>query len=310
MADESLFRADLVDVIAQTLTQGLMKHINAVLNQYDYTGDEALNIEFDENGNPTNYKDWDFRTMSSNRPRPNAPYLLVGRVIPWADDDYGMSAPNPSNESVKVKEDGGLIVDSKTTGGRESGLMLIDGFTNFEREGVSFNQYVTKYDSDGNEDGYTFVKGIFSPHKVWLQEPLFYDTHGGESYTIHHTTVKRGYSESGITMFRFAIHNETTRKGTICAHAMKHYFNTLQADDDMIQVEFEERADNENPAWTFVDNVGDITDASRLLSEDEVQKGIQKRHELEITLRVAEVLKREDPSLESKLQVKISTPES
>ncbi|MCF8012294.1 MAG: hypothetical protein K9L56_13540 [Clostridiales bacterium] len=309
MADDKLFRADLVDVIVQTLTQGLMKNINKALAQYDYTGDEALNTEFDSNGNPTNFKEWDFRTMSSNRPRPDAPYLLVGRVVPWSDDDYGISPSRPADNSLRVKEDDALIVESQTTGGQEDGMLLVDGLTNFDRQGISINQYVAKYDADGNEEDNTFVSGILSPHKVWLQDPLFYDTNGGEGYKIFHTEVDRTFSESGTTMLRFAIHNSSTRKATISVHAIRHYFQTLQANDDLISVELDERESGENPAWAFVEEVGDIIDASRLLSEDEVNKGIQKRHEVQVTLRVAEALHRLDPALESNLQVKISNPQ-
>lgn len=310
MAEEDLFRADLVDVIVQTLTQGLMKHINKALSQYDYTGDDALNMEFDSNGNPTNFKEWDFRTMSSNRPRPDAPYLLVGRVVPWSDDDQGITPSRPADISLRVKDDDALIVDSETTGGQEDGMLLIDGFTNFERQNISINQYVARYDVDGTEEEHTFVSGLLSPHRVWLQDPLFYDTKGGENYKIFHTEVDRTFSESGTTMLRFAMHNETTRKSTISTHAIRHYFQTLQANDDLISVELDEREAGENPAWAFVEELGDVVDASRLLSEDEVSKGVQKRHEIQVTLRVAEALHRLDPALESNLQVEISSPET
>lgn len=302
------FRADLVDVLTQTLTRGMMKHINTVLEEYSYSGDELLYTEYDDQGKPTNIGEWDFRPMNSNRPIPDPPYLLVGRVIPWSDTGEGLSAPNPNEASTRIKGD--LIVSGTTTGGKESGLFLIDGLTSFRDKDITINQYVARLDENGDEVENTFTQSRVDAHKILLQDPLFYDSLGGENYEIYHTTVQREYNDSGNVTLRFAIHNSTQEKATLCSHAMRHYFRTLKAKSDMIDVELSEREDNETPAWSHIDEVGDITDASRLLDENEVQKGVQHRHELQVSLRVAEVLLRRDAALEGDLQVKVQQPQT
>lgn len=308
MADKQ-FRADLVDVIVQTLTRGLMVHINKVLKEYDYSGEDLLNTEYDDQGNAINIQNWDFRPMSSNRPRPEAPYLLVGRILPWSDDNTGMLTPRQATSYDLAKQEDKMIVASQTTGAVGDGDMLIDGLTNFRQYELGINQYVARLDSDGNEEAYALIRKVMSPHKIKLQDPLFYETYGGEPYEIYHTMVDRAYKDSGITLLRFAVHNYSSEKATICAHAIRHYFETLRGNSDLIDVELEEREAGENPAWAFVEEVGDITDASRLLSEDETQKGVQHRHEVQISLKVAEVLHRRDEALESNLQVSITQPE-
>ena len=308
MSPDKQFRADLVDLLTQTLTRGMMKHINAVLEQYDYSGDDLLYTEYDESDNPVNIGEWDFRPMNSNRPIPDPPYLLVGRVMPWSDDDTGPSYPNPNESSQRIKDEDELIVSGTTTSGRESGYYLIDGLRNFRNKDITINQYVARLDEDGSEVEHTFTQSKLDAHMILLQDPIFYDTLGGESYEIYHTTVQREYNDSGNVILRFAMHNKTQKKATLCVHAMRHYFNTLKAKSDMIEMELDERADGETAAWTHIDEVGDITDASRLLDENEVQKGVQNRHEMQVSLRVAEVLLRRDAALEGDLNIKIEQP--
>ena len=302
------FRADLVDVLTQTLTRGMMKHINSVLKEYNFSGESLLYTEYDDNGNPTNIGKWDFRPMNSNRSIPKPPYLLVGRILPWSDTETGLTAPTPNEGSRRIKEGDGFIVSGETTGGHESGLYLIDGLSNFRNKDITINQYVSRLNYSGEEVDHTFTQSRLGAHKILLQDPLFYDSLGGEPYEIHHTTVQREYNDSGTVILRFAIHNSTQEKATLSSHAMRHYFRTLKAKSDMIQVELDERSEGETPAWAHIEEVGDITDASRLLDESEVQKGVQHRHEMQVSLRVAEVLLRRDAALEGDLQVQITQP--
>lgn len=285
-----------------------MEHINDVLKEYDYSGDSLLYTEYDNNGNPTNIGEWDFRPMNSNRPHPDAPYLLVGRILPWSDSNIGLTPPTPNEGQRRVKDEDGFIVESETTGGRASGDWLVDGLTNFEQLGITINQYVAKLDESGEEVDNTFTLHRISPHKVVLQDSLFFDELGGEQYEIYHTDVERTYNNASDIILRFAIHNRHSEPATLSAHAMRHYFETFEAKDDMINVELEERDKGENPAWAQVGEVGDITDASRLLDEDEVSEGIQHRHEMQINLRVAEILYRKDAALEGDLNITVQQP--
>ncbi len=305
---EAQVRADLIDVIIQTLTHGVMKHINRVLEAYDFEGDELLHLEEDEEGNPINIGNWDFRPMSTDRTLETVPHILIGRVLDWAEDNVGMSVPGFDYQQYKEKEEEtDALVISETTGAQPDGTLLVDGLVNFEQQGVSHNQWVGLFDDSGDLQDSSFVQKIISPHKIRLQDELFFKTAGGENYEIHHARVRRMFHTTGTVIVRFVSHTGTMQKATLVGHAMRRYFETIMADDDLIEVELKKRNEGELPAWAFVEEVGRTLNTSDLLTDNEKTRGIQHRRELQVSLKATENLHRLDPASEIQFGVKMKT---
>lgn len=284
-----------------------MNYINRVFKAKDYSGDELLYVDQDNQGNPVNLGQWDFRPMKSNRPVEKTPYLLLGRVIDWdTDDNVGIARPRKTSQPTIEKQDGALILSSTTTGGQQNGTLLVDGFTNFVQEDISHNQWVGLFE-DGTEQNHSFVQRIIAPHKVRLQDELFFDTSGGQRYKVYHSIVHREFNETGQATLRWAMHTESIAKATLAGKAMHRYFRTLEADSDLIDVELEEREAGKVPAWVYVADVGRVVDASVTLSEEEINKGVEQRREIEVTLQAAETLHRFDPASEINFQININS---